>query len=769
MRNIPDTETQSFYRTLPWSVFHQIGGLLKQINQPDSVIFTESVFPPFNPRAVEPFVLVISQRFCALLQGEMIHSESGDGISAERNGQATPHQNPDHNGLTDTLCQMRLTFDPEAIAAFLTHLEPLLPSSILQRLRSLKDPIQPNDAKIQTTFTLQLIELLAAQASYSPSSAETALRQQVEQERLINDVTTLIRQSLELPVILETAVQQVRQFLKADRLIIYQFNVLAPSCSLKSEPTESTQQPEAPHLDGITYEARKNDSIPSILHQMEDPHTVRARQVDGEEISQANPTGEMPFIHSERVQAELVMPIVVRDKMWGLLIAHQCFAPRHWQDHEKACLQRIAGHLAIAIYQAKLYAQVHQQKATLEQQVIDRTQDLRDTLVAAQSASRAKTEFLATMSHELRSPLTTIIGMSSTLLRYQSHQSNKKGALTLQKQQEYLQTIQSRGEHLLALINDILDLSQVETGKIILDVREFSLFELAQHTLDLLKEKADRSQIQLHLDWRIEAIAEIDSFKADYHRVKQILVNLLSNAIKFTSEGGSVTLRVWLNDDTAILQVEDTGIGIPEHQIPLLFQKFQQLDTSYHRKYEGTGLGLALTKQLVELHDGKIEVTSTVGVGSRFTVHLPAQSLSGVDRAKKRLATALHPRILLIESHEETATLICDLLTAANYQVVWTIEGTTALRQIEMLQPVAVIVDCQLLGMDGYKVIRRLRQDPSTHNFKVLALITQADAHVPIQCLEAGANDYLIKPISHPEHLIDKVTALVMERSEREL
>ncbi|KAM3113690.1 ATP-binding protein [Phormidesmis sp. 146-33] len=752
MRNTPGTETQSFYRTLPWSVFHQIGGLLKQTNQSGAIVLTESVLPVFNLRATERFVLVISQTFCALLQGERIDLED----AADQNSRNE----------VETLCQMGLTFEPDTIAAFLTRLETLLPAPILQRVRSTRSSIQPNDPAVQSAFTLQLIELLVIPATHT-SSAEVALRQQVEREKLINEVTTLIRQSLELPVVLETAVQQVRQFLKADRLIIYQFNIPAPSCLLEFESDQPSLWAEVANLDRITYEARKNDSIPSILHQMEDSHSVRPREVDGE-ITWADDR-PLSFAHLEQVEAELVTPIVVRDEVWGLLIAHQCGAPRHWQDSEKAFLQRIAEHLAIAIYQAKLYTQVTQQKATLEQQVVDRTQELRDTLVAAQSASRAKTEFLATMSHELRSPLTTIIGMASTLLRYQLH-THKKGALTLQKQQEYLQTIQGRGEHLLALINDILDLSQVETGKTILEVSEFSLFELAQQTLNLLKEKADRSHIQLTLDWRVEAIAETALFKADCHRVKQILVNLLSNAIKFTLAGGLVTLRIWLNDDTAVLQVEDTGIGIPDHQVPLLFQKFQQLDASYHRKYEGTGLGLALTKQLVELHGGKIEVTSAVGVGSKFTVYLPTQSLSALDRAKqKRLAAALHPRILLIESHEETATLICDLLTAADYQVVWTIEGTTALRQIEMLQPIAVIVDSQLLGMDGCKVIRHLRQDPNTHNFRVLALITEADAHEPIQCLEAGANDYLVKPISQPEHLIDKVTALVMERSEREL
>lgn len=296
----------------------------------------------------------------------------------------------------------------------------------------------------------------------------------------------------------------------------------------------------------------------------------------------------------------------------------------------------------------ELHAQL-QQNHCLEQQILDRTQDLRDALVTAQAASRAKTEFLSTMSHELRTPLTTIIGMAATLLRYQLTQPDARGSLTLQKQQEYLQTIQSRGEHLLALINDILDLSQAETGKAILDIREFSLFQLAQQAVKSLQKKADLKQVELRLDLSVgaefleesaqqdgeEKSGSRDRFQADPQRVKQILTNLLSNAVKFTPEYGCVTLRVWVNERQAILRVEDTGIGIPQAELPLLFQKFQQLDASYHRRYEGTGLGLALTKQLVELHNGTIEVQSEVGVGSHFTVHLPAKAMSTLDRARE--------------------------------------------------------------------------------------------------------------------------------------
>ncbi|NJR51696.1 MAG: response regulator [Leptolyngbyaceae cyanobacterium CSU_1_3] len=742
------------HQSLTWSVFHQIGSLLKLFNQPEAIVFTESRFPSFNCQTglAERFVVVVAPQFSALLTGESDSSKPRSGDDSRR-------------------CQIGLSFEPGAIAIFLTRLEALKVQPLAALLQQAKAVLQPNDPIAQSQFTLQLVELLGGSGLHS--SAETALRQQVEQERLINEVTTLIRQSLELPVILETAVQQVRRFLKADRLIIYQFNIPTPSCLLDESIAPPEQQ--TPELDGITYEARGDDSIPSVLHQI---NADRAEQPFPNELTWAIADCEtsgkgacfMPFA-DQQVRAELVTPIVVRDELWGLLIAHQCFESRHWQESERAFLQRIAGHLTIAIYQAKLYAQVQQQKETLEHQVVDRTQELRDTLVTAQAANRAKSEFLATMSHELRSPLTTIIGMASTLLRYQLSQSNTKGALTLQKQQEYLQTIQSRGEHLLALINDILDLSQVETGKTILDVQEFSLFALAHHTLDLLQEKAARRNVELHLDARssdsYSRHQKDDTLRADYQRIKQILLNLLSNAIKFTPENGSITLRIWFNDDTAVLQVEDTGIGIHPHQIPLLFQKFQQLDTSYHRKYEGTGLGLALTKQLVELHGGKIEVTSTIGVGSKFTVHVPTQSPKNNRTRQSRFsALSAHPRILLIESHEETATLICDLLTAASYQVVWTIEGTTALRQIEMLQPVAVIIDVQLSGMDGYQIIRHLRQDAQTQDLCILALVA-APATERAKCLKAGADDCLVKPIVQPEHLIDKVLGLLAKNGLR--
>ncbi len=587
--DMPSFQTHHRHQTYSWAVFNQVGSLLQQMVSSDAIVYTEAEFPQVSGR----FVLVASPEFSALVQAAPIGIEQ---------------------------CSLGLTFSPDAIANFLTTIAISLPFAL-----------QENKGDRQSEFTLKLIEIL--------SPVNSALSHQVEQERLLNQVTTLISHSLNLPFILETAVHQVRDFLQADRLIIYQFNFPAPSCAINIQADTSAIEPSTPpNLDGITYESRSSDIVPSILHVMNEYSAAslqRLQQKRHESVTwttrKSNPSTVASLLKQPsavNIQAELVTPIVVQDELWGLLIVHQCEYSRQWHDREKILLQRIAEHLAIAIYQAKLYSELQQQKNTLEQHILDRTQDLRDTLITAQSASRAKSEFLATVSHELRSPLTTIIGMASTLLRHQSHHT---AHITPQKQHDYLQTIRDRGEHLLTLINDILDLSEVEAGKTILQIQKFSLAQLAQHTIQLLQEKADTKQVEL----RLELLPEPAPFwfQADPQRVQQICFNLLSNAIKFTPAQGRVTLQVRLSGDIAILQVEDTGIGIANEQRSFLFQKFQQLDTSYDRQYEGTGLGLALTKQLIELHNGSIEVDSTVGVGSKFTVFLPMQMISPLDQA----------------------------------------------------------------------------------------------------------------------------------------
>ncbi|MBD2563377.1 MULTISPECIES: GAF domain-containing sensor histidine kinase [Nostoc] len=668
----------SFSRTLPIVVFNQLGELLEQMAQTvgsAALILTEAVlmriYIPVEWQR-QRFTLVVSEQFSALLIGNLAQGEEGE------------------QGI-DLALNASLTFNLEAIATFVYELRDLFEcdSSTHQNLEGYRQIIRPNDATLQSQFSLLLLEYLLTQPNQEiiapPSSTaptvyicqpvEDALKKQISQERLLNQVTTQIRKSLDLPVIMATAITQVREFLELDRLVIYKFagskvntqeyqsdtipfngTALVTGMELSvGEPSEiyfSIHENNGKHSPSVSvnnqplleychnyggyivYEARATDAITSVLNYTEKNCFIRTSQcwnkyrqgftlaVDDVEKTYALEECLLNFLRECQVRAKLAAPIMFEDKLWGLLIAHQCNEPRQWTDSEKNLLVAIAEQLAIAIHQAELMQTLTQEKETLEQRVIERTMALRDALLAAEAASRLRSEFLATISHELLTPLTYVIGMSSTLLRW------PLGELS-QRQRGYLQTIHDSGEHLLEMINDILDLSQIEAGKAALNIAEFSLVNVAENAVKSLQKKATSEQITLKLDLQIDP--RRDRFTADAERVEQILWNLLTNAIKFTPESGCVTLRLWVEDDTAIFQVEDTGIGIPEEKLPLLFEKFQQLDTPYRRRYEGTGLGLALTKQLVELHRGRIEVESTVSIGSIFTVWIPTQAMKVVS------------------------------------------------------------------------------------------------------------------------------------------
>ncbi|MBD2681664.1 MULTISPECIES: GAF domain-containing sensor histidine kinase [Nostoc] len=673
----------SLSRTLPVVVFNRLGKLLEQMAQTlgsPAVVMTEamlaSIRTPIEWES-QRFTVVLSEQFNVLLLGNL-EVDDTEQLSAD-------------NSSRDAINRVstRLTFNFEAIASFILELRDLFGcnSNTYQNLERYRQVIKPNDPTLQSKFTLLLLEYFLTQPSQEiipPPSAigpavyicqpvEDALKKQVSQEQLLNQVTTQIRKSLDLPVIMATAITQVREFLELDRLVIYKFQgskvktqqyqfdntdfngtVLAttegilasgikPEISIggsqgldfsadndNRRPPISVPEEHQKYRGYVVYEACGKDGITSVLNYRERNCFFPTSQcwekyrqgftlaVDDVEKTYALEECLLNFLRECKVRAKLAAPIIFEEKLWGLLIAHQCHNPRQWTDSEKNLLTSIAEQLAIAIHQAELMQTLTQEKQTLEERVIERTRALRDALLAAEAASRLRSEFLATISHELLTPLTYVIGMSSTLLRW------PLGELS-QRQRDYLQTIHDSGEHLLEMINDILDLSQIEAGKAALSISQFSLVNVAQKTVESLRQKATSQQVNLKLDLQIDP--QRDRFTADSERLEQILWNLLTNAIKFTPENGNVTLRLWVEDDTAIFQVEDTGIGIPEEKLPLLFEKFQQLDTPYRRRYEGTGLGLALTKQLVELHRGRIEVESTVSVGSIFTVWIPTQTM----------------------------------------------------------------------------------------------------------------------------------------------
>ncbi len=644
----------SFSRTLPSSLFNQLGELLEQMAQAmedTALVLTEAVLTPIyipDEWQTKRFTVMVSEQFSVLLVGNLQETEISG--TQENDIGTGAWENQELWEVTSSLSpvdlsplQVRLTFNSEAIASFVSQLRDLFGShsNTHQILDALSKIPSANDATLQSKFTLLVLEYLLPEsnndviASLSTIPAvsvcqpvEDALQKQIVQERLLNQVTTQIRKSLDLSVIMATALVQVREFLDLDRLVIYKF---------EGSTNSTPHLPDIPEQDSISqagcvvYEVLAGNAISSVLNYQEEncllptnPCWEKYRQgftlaVNDVEKTYALEECLLNFLRKSHVRAKFVAPIVFEEKLWGLLIAHQCNTPYEWKESEKKLLTAVAEQLAIAIHQADLMRSLTQEKQTLEQRVVERTMALHDALVAAEAASRLRSEFLATISHELLTPLTCVIGMSSTLLRWSFGDLNKR-------QRGYLQTIHDSGERLLGMIQDILDLSQIEAGKAVLNISEFSLTKIAETALNALLDKAIIEQVNVKLDLQINP--QRDHFTADARRVQQILRNLLSNAIKFTPEGGDVILRLWVEDGSAVFQVEDTGIGIPEEKLPLLFEIFHQLDTPYRRRYGGTGLGLALTKQLVELHRGRIEVESTVSVGSIFTVWIPNQIMS---------------------------------------------------------------------------------------------------------------------------------------------
>jgi two-component system sensor histidine kinase/response regulator len=758
------SETSIINRAMSARVFERLGTVLADLarDELDGILVTEQQLKLKKKKTqdnaaiqhIPPgsrFVLLMSKPFSMVLEG-------------------VP------NAMGDTY-QARLSFEPEAIATFAQTLlqHPDLSKPLRRSLEQRGTDLSANQPGWQTWFTARLTEILLDTPAVAPdppgisasASEETVnMTQVLDQDRLLNQVISQVCQSLELPVILQTAVERVRELLQVDRLVIYQLqDVDSP------QPGAETPTDRCDSGGCITYEARSSEAISSVLNLSEtcetfqDPqqtsqlHRGLAVAVDDVRQQYAKTPCLLDFLEQAEVRSKLMAPVLVQGEVWGLLIAHDCAQPRHWQDWEQQFLQRIAEHLAIAIRQARLYSELQQQKRTLEERVTYRTQELREAMLAAQTANRAKSEFLAAVSHELRTPLTCIIGMSSTLLRWSADSLEER-------QQRFLRSIYESGENLLETINNILDLSQIESGKAVLNLSEFSLSMLAHQTIQMFKEKARAGEIDLELDVQISP--DDDRFLGDPKQIRQVLINLLSNAIKFTPASGKVTLRLWQDNESATFQVQDTGIGIPEQQRSLLFQKFQQLNGAYNREYSGAGLGLALAKQLVDMHGGSIDVTSTVDVGSIFTVRLPRQDAPGNKQAHIPATTdgtdRTVGRIVLIADQDEEANIICDILTAAGYHLIWIIEGYMAVSQVEILQPLAVIIDANLDDSDSGDIIRYLRQNLATKSVKILAIASNLSEQQLVYCRDAGADDCLGKPLS-PECILTRVNQLTRKNS----
>ncbi len=387
-------------------------------------------------------------------------------------------------------------------------------------------------------------------------------------------------------------------------------------------------------------------------------------------------------------------------------------------------------------------AQVASQAANREQILRER-----ERLIAAlQAASAAKSDFLASMSHELRTPLNAIMGFSSLM----AAQPDVAGELTVPR--EWIEHIRSGGDHLLTLINDLLDLAKVEAGRLELAIEPVDVGHAIAASVAGLRPLADRKHQQVEVV--VEPSIVID---ADPGRLRQILYNLLSNAIKYTPDGGSIRVTGSRVGTDVWIAVQDTGVGIAPGDQTRVFEEFRQVgDPAQHQS--GTGLGLALTKRLVEAHGGRIDLQSELGSGSTFTVRLPDRQATAA-RSETQGAPDGEPAgpeggdILVIEDEPSSARLLQTYLTDAGYRVRVAPDGESGLAMGRAIKPAAIVLDILLPGIDGWEVLRQLKSDPALRDVPVIIATVVDERGVG---LALGAVDYLVKPID-PGALLDRL------------
>jgi len=580
---------------------------------------------------------------------------------------------------------------------------------------------------------LELLTAIASQTAIALESARLFEETQEEAQRraLINEVLQAASTSLEPEAVLRQTGAIISQRLEM------------PTNILMWDPEEHALQPLTAH-DYTGAEVTPSEDF--LITEEMNPvmfEAIRTRQL---QILLDVPThtyGAMSRMAQRfAVQDAAYVPLTARDRVIGILALGRQPGHPPIDEGSLSFIQIVGANLSVALENARLY-----------EEAVETAQRLREV-------DKLKSEFLANMSHELRTPLNSIIGFSRVILK------GIDGPLN-DRQQQDLEAIYGSGQHLLGLINDILDISKIEAGKMELNFSQVNLADVVGGVMStaiaLVKDKP--------VDLQQSIPDDLPLITADERRVRQVLLNLVSNAAKFTNEG-FVHVEAQVEGPNVLVSVSDTGAGIPEDKLDEMFEAFTQLDSSSTREHEGTGLGLTITRSFVDLHGGEVWAESKVGVGSTFYFTLPiegappekeeeeeGQTHEESPKPSQELDKEPKALVLCVDDDEGVIKLFRRYLSQQGYQIVGLTDANQVVAEAKRLQPHAITLDVMMPEKDGWQVIRELKDHSETSHIPVIMCTIVGDED---RGISLGASDYLVKPIMEQE----LVTAL--DRLDRE-
>ena len=579
---------------------------------------------------------------------------------------------------------------------------------VLLMWRTRVAPFSERDMSVLDEFAAQgAIALRQFDLMQSLEARSTELATKVAQLEALRDLGDAVGSSLDPDAVLNSIVSNAVRLTNADGGSIMEFDERTDAFVVRA--AYGSGQTLLNRLREITI--RRDATLVGRAATEQRPLQVA-------DLSEAPLDPHLDALYRDGWRSMLAIPMLRGDLIIGVVVIRRR-TPGSFHEDMVELLRTFAAQSSVALVNARLFRELETKSAELE------------------VASRHKSEFLASMSHELRTPLNAVIGFSEVLIDRMFGELNER-------QDEYVRDIWNSGRHLLELLNEILDLSKVEAGQMALDPSTFSVEQAIESAVSLVRERAARHGISIS----VGIGQDVDLLDADELRFKQVLLNLLSNAVKFTPDGGSVGVRAERPGDELVVTVSDTGVGVPPEDRERIFESFQQGGRGLTRE-EGTGLGLTLTRRIVELFDGRLWLESEVGVGSTFGFAIPVQRRAA-EGAESETPGSAQPTVLLADDDRASLDLMSAYLEGSGLRLERATDGVEALRLARQLRPAALVLDIRMPRLDGWQVLDRLRVDRDTAGIPIVVASVVDDR---ARGLALGAVAYLQKPVSRDDLL----------------